>query len=34
MNGLFTIALKLVANDRGKFYTLIVGIAFAVFLST
>lgn len=32
MNGLLTIALKLLANDRGKFNTLILGIAFAVFL--
>lgn len=32
MNGLLSIALKLVANDKGKFYTLILGIAFAVFL--
>lgn len=32
MNGLLTIALKLLANDRGKFFTLIVGITFAVFL--
>lgn len=32
MNGLFVIALKLLANDRGKFLTLILGIAFAVFL--
>lgn len=32
MNGLLIIALKLVANDKGKFYTLILGIAFAVFL--
>ncbi len=32
MNGLLTIALKLLANDRGKFFTLIVGVSFAVFL--
>jgi putative ABC transport system permease protein len=32
MNGLYIIALKLLANDRGKFNTLILGIAFAVFL--
>lgn len=32
MNGLLIIALKLLANDRGKFYTLIMGITFAVFL--
>jgi putative ABC transport system permease protein len=32
VNGLLIIALKLLANDRGKFYTLILGITFAVFL--
>lgn len=32
MNGLSQIALKLLANDKGKFFTLIVGITFAVFL--
>lgn len=32
MNGLFKIALKLLANDKGKFFTLILGIMFAVFL--
>lgn len=32
MNGLFIIALKLLVNDRGKFYMLILGITFAVFL--
>lgn len=32
MNGLLKIALKLLVNDKGKFYTLIVGIMFAVFL--
>lgn len=32
MDGLFRIALKLLANDRGKFFTLIIGITFAVFL--
>jgi len=32
MNGLLQIALKLLANDRGKFYTLIIGITFAVVL--
>lgn len=32
MNGLFAIALKLLVNDRGKFFTLIVGVSFAVFL--
>lgn len=32
MNGLFELALKLLANDRGKFFTLILGITFAVFL--
>ena len=32
MNGLIKIALKLLVNDQGKFYTLIIGIMFAVFL--
>jgi putative ABC transport system permease protein len=32
MDGLLKIALKLLVNDRGKFFTLIVGITFAVFL--
>lgn len=32
MPGLLQIALKLLANDKGKFFTLIVGITFAVFL--
>lgn len=32
VNGLLTIALKLLANDKGKFFTLILGISFAVFL--
>ncbi|MFI4955328.1 MAG: ABC transporter permease, partial [Gammaproteobacteria bacterium] len=32
MNGLLRIALKLLANDRAKFFTLIVGITFAVVL--
>lgn len=32
MFSLFQIALKLLINDRGKFFTLIVGITFAVFL--
>lgn len=32
MSGLYSIAFKLLANDRGKFFTLIVGITFAVFL--
>lgn len=32
MNGLLKIALKLLVNDRGKFFTLIIGIMFAVFL--
>ncbi|MDX1901310.1 MAG: ABC transporter permease [Gammaproteobacteria bacterium] len=32
MNGLLRIAIKLLANDRGKFFTLIIGITFAVFL--
>lgn len=32
MDALSQIALKLLANDRGKFFTLIIGITFAVFL--
>jgi putative ABC transport system permease protein len=32
VDGLYLIALKLLANDRGKFFTLIVGVTFAVFL--
>lgn len=32
MDGLSQIALKLLANDKGKFFTLIIGITFAVFL--
>ena len=32
MNGLMQISLKLLANDKGKFSTLIIGITFAVFL--
>lgn len=32
VNGLLTIALKLLANDKGKFFTLILGVTFAVFL--
>lgn len=32
MDGLLQIAIKLLANDRGKFFTLIIGITFAVFL--
>lgn len=32
MFSLFQIALKLLINDRGKFFTLIIGITFAVFL--
>jgi len=32
MKGLLKIALKLLINDGGKFFTLIVGIMFAVFL--
>jgi len=32
IEGLLKIALKLLINDRGKFFTLIVGITFAVFL--
>jgi putative ABC transport system permease protein len=30
--GLFVIALKLLVNDRTKFYSLVIGITFAVFL--
>lgn len=32
MDPLYHIALKLLANDRGKFFTLLIGITFAVFL--
>src|SRR5258708_2469403 len=32
MDGLLQIALKLLANDRGKFFTLTLGSTFAVFL--
>lgn len=32
MPALLKIALKLLANDKGKFFTLIIGITFAVFL--
>ena len=32
MNGLLQISLKLLVNDRAKFFTLIVGITFAVVL--
>jgi putative ABC transport system permease protein len=32
MNGLLKIALKLLVNDKGKFFMLILGIMFAVFL--
>ena len=32
--GLFIIALKLLVNDRTKFYSVIIGITFAVFLIT
>lgn len=32
MNGLLKIALKLLVNDKGKFFTLVMGIMFAVFL--
>lgn len=32
MDGLQQISLKLLVNDKGKFFTLIVGITFAVFL--
>lgn len=31
-NGLLQVALKLLVNDRGKFFTLITGIMFSVFL--
>jgi len=30
--GLMQVAIKLLANDKGKFFTLIIGISFAVFL--
>ncbi|MEA5097222.1 MAG: ABC transporter permease [Burkholderiaceae bacterium] len=32
MNGSLLIAYKLLTNDRGKFFSLLVGISFAVFL--
>lgn len=32
MSGLLQIAMKLLVNDKGKFFTLIIGITFAVFL--
>jgi len=32
MRGLFKIAFKLLVNDRGKFFALLIGITFAVFL--
>lgn len=32
MDGLLRIALKILANDKGKFFTLIIGLTFAVFL--
>jgi putative ABC transport system permease protein len=32
MNGCLLIAYKLLTNDRGKFFSLLVGITFAVFL--
>ncbi|MDR3476770.1 MAG: FtsX-like permease family protein [Gammaproteobacteria bacterium] len=32
MDALLQISLKLLVNDRGKFFTLIIGITFAVFL--
>ena len=32
MTGIFTIAYKLLVNDKGKFAALLVGITFAVFL--
>lgn len=34
MDGMLKIALKLLVNDRGKFFTLIVGLSFSVFLIT
>ncbi len=32
MDGLMQIAVKLLVNERGKFFTLIIGLTFAVFL--
>jgi putative ABC transport system permease protein len=32
MSGILLIAYKLLTNDRGKFYALLIGITFAVFL--
>ena len=32
MRGLLKIAFKLLVNDRGKFFALLIGITFAVFL--
>lgn len=32
MDGIYRIALKLLVNDKGKFFTLILGVSFAVFL--
>ncbi len=32
MGGIFKLALKLLINDRGKFFALLTGITFAVFL--
>lgn len=32
MNGILKIALKLLVNDKGKFFALITGLTFAVFL--
>ena len=32
MSGVLSLALKLLLGDRGKFYTLVIGITFAVFL--
>jgi putative ABC transport system permease protein len=32
--GLFVLALKLLLNDRTKFYSVVIGITFAVFLMT
>lgn len=31
MKGLFTLAYKLLVNDRAKFVALLLGITFAVF---
>ncbi|WP_034295918.1 ABC transporter permease [Herbaspirillum sp. RV1423] len=32
MNGIYLIAYKLLTNDKGKFFSLLIGITFAVFL--